>query len=66
MSLNKDPLLSVWEAMNILAQVNEDFNAPQIADLVANAEDALCRLTTELVRNAELQYSAQCPEIVLH
>jgi len=66
MSLNRDPLLSVWEAMNILSEVNEYINSPQIAKLVANAENALCMLTTELVRDAELQNSAQCLEMVLH
>jgi predicted ester cyclase len=51
----RDPLLVVWEAMNLLAEADRYPDAPQIKRLVADAEEVLCRLTMELMRRAELQ-----------
>ena len=50
MSLFSDPLLAVWEAMNLLSKVDADPDAPQIRALVTDAEAVLCRLTMELAR----------------
>jgi hypothetical protein len=50
MSLFSDPLLAVWEAMNLLSKVDLDPDAPQIRALVTDAEAVLCRLTMELAR----------------
>jgi hypothetical protein len=63
-----DPLLVVWEAMNLLAEEETYPDAPQIKKLLLNAEEVLCRLTMELVKCAELQnLSALQPyKIMLH
>jgi hypothetical protein len=53
------PRGAVWEAMNILTAVDLHPNSPQISRLVAEAERALCRLTAELARDAELQNPSQ-------
>jgi hypothetical protein len=50
MSLFSDPLLAVWEAMNLLSKVDADPGAPQIRALVTDAEAVLCRLIMELAR----------------
>jgi hypothetical protein len=50
MTLFSDPLLAVWEAMNLLSKVDADPDAPQIRALVMDAEAVLCRLTMELAR----------------
>jgi hypothetical protein len=46
-----DPLLAVWEAMNLLSEVDADPDAPQIRALIMDAEAVLCRLTMELARS---------------
>ena len=51
MSLFGDPLLAVWEAMNLLSEVDADPDAPQIRALIMDAEAVLCRLTMELARS---------------
>jgi len=66
MPLFSDPLLTVWEAMNLLSKVDADPGAPQIRALVMNAEAILCRLTMELVRRQMPQgkYAYQNNKIV--
>jgi hypothetical protein len=69
MSIFKDPLLVVWEAMNILSALDIHPNSrSRIEGLVADAERALCRLTAELARDAELRNPSQHlhVEIALH
>jgi hypothetical protein len=56
MPLFRDPLLAVWEAMNLLSQVEGYPDAPQIKTLIMDAERLLCRLTIELSRRQKLQY----------
>ena len=64
----RDPLLVVWEAMNLLAEVNTNSDIPQIKKLLSDVENVLCLLTMELVRRAELHdlYTPQPRKIVLH
>jgi hypothetical protein len=59
-----DPLLIVWEAMFLLAQVGADPDAPQVKKLVTDAELVLCRLTMELSRRAKHEYASQDSNIV--
>src|SRR5437868_4093750 len=66
MSLDRDTLLIVWEAMNLLAEVNMYPDAPQIKKLLSDAEGALCRLTIELAMRAELQDPSECNNVTLH
>jgi hypothetical protein len=64
----RDPLLVVWEAMNLLAEPDTYPDVPQIKKLLTDAEEVLYRLTIELVKCAETQdLSAPQPtKIVLH
>ena len=55
MPLFRDPLLAVWEAMNLLSKVDACPDSPQIRALIANAETVLCRLTMELARRQRPQ-----------
>ena len=67
MSLFSDPLLAVWEAMNLLSKVDLDPGAPQIRALVTDAEAVLCRLTMELARRQippQSKYASQDNKIV--
>jgi hypothetical protein len=66
MSIFEGPLLVVWEAMNILPAVDLHPNSPQISRLVAEIERALCRLSAELAKDAELRNPYLNLEIVLH
>jgi hypothetical protein len=63
-----DPLLVIWEAMNLLAQVDTSPDAPQLKLLLADAEGALCRLTIELAHRAKHQGQSepQHSKITLH
>ena len=63
MSLIRDPLLVVWEAMNLLSEVSECSDSPQTAKLISSAERALCILTEQLMRDSDLSPS---PATVLH
>ena len=58
-----DPLLIVWEAMFLLAQVGADPDAPQVKKLVTDAELVLCRLTMELSRRAKHEYDSNIVQI---
>jgi hypothetical protein len=68
MPLFSDPLLVVWEAMNLLSQLRAYPDAPQIKALITDAETVLCRLTMELAREHNIldQDASQVNEIVLH
>jgi|HubBroStandDraft_6_1064221.scaffolds.fasta_scaffold600731_1 hypothetical protein len=59
-----DPLLIVWEAMFLLAQVDADPDTPQVKKLVTDAELVLCRLTMELSKRMKHQYASQDSNIV--
>ncbi len=64
----RDPLLVVWEAMNLLAEVDTSSDAPQLKAFLADAEGALCRLTIELARCAKPQEASESQphKITLH
>jgi hypothetical protein len=68
MPLFSDPLLVVWEAMNLLSQLSAYPDAPQIKALITDAETVLCRLTMELAREQNIpdRYAAQARKIVHH
>jgi hypothetical protein len=66
MAIVKDPLLVVWEAMNLLTETGIYPDTPYIDKLLADAEGVLCQLTIELARHAELRHPCQRPKIVLH
>jgi len=54
MSPIRDPLLVVWEAMNLLSEVGEYYGSPETVKLISSAERALCILTEQLIRDAEV------------
>jgi hypothetical protein len=49
---DRDPLLVIWEAMNLLAEMNMYLDAPQIKKLLSDVEGVVCRLTMELAMRA--------------
>ena len=51
---DRNPLLVIWEAMNLLAEMNVCLDAPQIKNLLSDAEGVVCRLTMELAMRAKL------------
>ena len=57
----RDPLLVIWEAMNLVIEADVCSDAPQISKLVAEAEEALLRLTIEVARRAELEFTIPEP-----
>jgi hypothetical protein len=57
----KDPLLAVWEAINLVVEADVFPDAPHVSKLVAEAEEALFRLTIELARRAELEFTIPEP-----
>jgi len=65
-ALFRDPLLVVWEAMNLLSEVDACPDAPRIKTLITDAEAVLSRLTMELARRQKLQnqYESQGSKIV--
>jgi hypothetical protein len=64
----RDPLLVIWEAMNLLDEVGTSPDAPQLHVLLTDAEGALCRLTIELAKRAISQdpSGSQPGKIMLH
>ena len=55
MAFIRDPLFVVWEAMNLIIEADVCPDAPHVSKLIAEAEEALLRLTIELARRAELE-----------
>jgi hypothetical protein len=63
---DRDPLLVIWEAMNLLAEMNMYLDAPQIKKLLSDAEGVVCRLTMELAMRGKLQDPFESNKITLH
>jgi hypothetical protein len=53
MAFTKDPVLIVWEAMNLLTEVDRLSELPEISKIRADAELKLIHLITELVRHSD-------------
>ena len=53
MALNRDPLLTVWQAMNLLDKVHVRSESPEVSNILAEAETILFSLVTALVRHAK-------------
>jgi hypothetical protein len=49
----KDPVLIVWEAMNLLTEVDRLAELPEISKIRADAEMILIHLITELVQHSD-------------
>ena len=63
---DRDPLLVIWEEMNLLAEMNMYLDAPQIKKLLSDAEGVVCRLTMELAMRAKLPDPFESNKIQLH
>jgi hypothetical protein len=50
MAFTKDPVLIVWEAMNLLTEVDRLSELPEISKMRADAEMILIRIITELMQ----------------
>jgi hypothetical protein len=62
---NRDPLLVILEAMNLLAEMNVYLDALQIKKLLSDAEGVVCRLTMELAMRAKLPDPFESNKITL-
>jgi hypothetical protein len=56
--LTKDPVLAVWEAMNLLEEVRICSDTPEISKALAVAEIVLFDLVAALVRRIEYMIPA--------
>jgi hypothetical protein len=63
---DRDPLLVIWEEMNLFAEVNMYLDAPKIKKLLSDAAGVVCRLTMELAMRAKLQDPFESNKITLH
>jgi hypothetical protein len=63
---DRDPMLFILEATNILAEVNMYPYAPQMKQLLSDTEEVLCRLTMELAIRAKLQDPSESNKITLN
>ena len=53
MALNRDPVLTVWQAMNLLDKVHVRSESPEVSNILAEAETILFSLVTALVRSTK-------------
>ena len=53
MALNRDPVLTVWQAMNLLDKVHVRSESPEVSNILAEAEAILFSLVTALVRRTK-------------
>ena len=55
MSSIEDPLLAIWEAMNLIEKAQECSNVADLPEILAKAEIVLSNVLKELVQNAKLR-----------
>ena len=53
MAFTEDPVLIVWEAMNLLTEVDRLSELPEISKMRADAEMILIHLITELMQRSD-------------
>jgi hypothetical protein len=53
MSSNEDPLLAIWEAMNLIEKAQKCSNAADLPEILANAEIVLSNILKKLVQNTK-------------
>jgi hypothetical protein len=53
MTFTKDPVLIVWEAMNVLTELDGLSDLPEISKIRADAEMILIHLITELMQHSD-------------
>ena len=52
MSCTEDPLLAIWEVMNLIERAQESSNIADILEILAKAEMGLTNVLMDLVQNA--------------
>jgi hypothetical protein len=52
MSSTEDPLLAIWEAMNLIEKAQECSNVADLPEILAKAEIVLSNVLQALVQNA--------------
>ena len=55
MSSTVDPLLAIWEAMNLIEKGQECSNVADLPEILEKAEIVLSNVLKELVQNAKLR-----------
>ena len=50
-----DPLLAIWEAMNLIEKAQQCSNMDDLPEILAKAEIMLLNVLKELVQNAKLR-----------
>ena len=55
MSSTEDPLLAIWEAMNLIEKAQDCSNAADLPEILAKAEIVLSKVLKEFVQNANLR-----------
>ena len=53
MALNRDPVLIVWQAMNLLDKVHVRSESPEISNILVESETILFSLVVALVRRTK-------------
>jgi hypothetical protein len=61
----KDPMLVVWEAMNLLAELSVYPDAPDVSKMLVKAETALFDLVSALAQRADNSGSTSSPAGVI-
>jgi len=54
-----DPVFIIWQAINLLAEVNARLDAPESTERIQEAEAVLLNLMLDLWQNAERQSAAE-------
>ena len=65
MAFVKDPLLIVWEAMNLLVEVDAYPDMAQISRLLLDAELSLFQVAIELAQRANLDNRTARPDNIV-
>ena len=55
MSSTEDPLLAIWEAMNLIEKAQDCSNAADLPEILAKAEIVLSNVLKEFVQNSKLR-----------
>ena len=51
MSSNEDPLLAIWEAMNLIEKAQGCSNTADLPEILSKAEIVLCKILRDLAQN---------------
>lgn len=66
MAPTRDPVLTVWQAMNLLDEVHVQSDFPETSRILAEAEIALVNLILALARCDEMRLISSEARVVTH